>query len=63
MEKNHTLFAFKLASKEETNARNAEAGKPKWQPRDGVAVAGCTRSGRWDVRAWGMLGSDSGISC
>lgn len=63
MEKNHTLFAFKLASKEDASIRQTEAEKQKWQPRDGVSIAGCTRSGRWDVRAWGMLGSDSGISC
>lgn len=63
MEKNHTLFAFKLASKEDAAVRQAEAGKPKWQPRDGVSIAGCTRSGRFNLRAWGMLGADTGLSC
>jgi hypothetical protein len=64
MEKNQTLFAFKLATKEDAKLQQEEtAAKQKWQSRDGVSIAGCTRFGRWDVRAWGMLGSDTGISC
>ncbi len=64
MEKKHTLFAFKLAAKQDTKLEQEEAsGKQKWQQRDGVSIAGCTRSGRFDVRAWGLLGSDTGLSC
>jgi hypothetical protein len=64
MEKNHTLFAFKLATKQDAKLQQEEAaGKQKWQQRDGVSIAGCTRFGRFDVRAWGIFGSDTGISC
>ncbi len=64
MEKHHTLFAFKLAAKEDAKVQQAgSTGQQKWQPRDGVAIAGCTRHGRWDVKAYGLLGADSGLSC
>lgn len=64
MENNHILFAFKLAAKQDAMLqKEEESGKQKWQSRDGVSIAGCTRFGRFDVRAWGLLGSDTGISC
>ncbi len=64
MEKNKTLFAFKVAAKEDARLQQEESsGKQKWQSRDGVSIAGCTRFGRFDVRARGIFGSDTGISC
>lgn len=64
MEKNPTLFAFKLAAnKQEMERQDETTVNRKWQPCDHVAIAGCTRFGRWDVRAYGLLGVDSGLSC
>lgn len=56
-----TLFAFKLAEKEEKEAKPANL----WQVRDGVSVAGCTdpSGGEFDVRYSTNSGGDNGVWC
>ena len=55
-----TTFAFKLAS-----AKNDKSGPriAKWQPRDGLSVAGCTdATGSGDFR-YGTPHQDTGVLC
>jgi|688.fasta_scaffold1715745_1 hypothetical protein len=62
MDKQQTLFAFQLASNQRAEQSQDTTNEPlKWQPRDGIAVAGCTGP---DARASSRIfGYDNGIYC
>ena len=62
MDKQQTLFAFQLASTPSLEQNHDTSNETQqWQPRDGVAIAGCT--GR-DARASSRIfGYDNGIYC
>lgn len=62
MDKQQTLFAFQLASNPRVEQSQNKADETqKWQPRDGVAIAGCTGP---DARASSRIfGYDNGIYC
>lgn len=58
MENGKSIFAFKLANREDAQ-KSQDAQETKWQVRDGVTLAGCTDPTRQGDYRY----SDRGIWC
>lgn len=65
MDKKQTLFAFELASQHAPkDAQDRNNAQDQWQPRDGVAIAGCTDPTGQGLHRYGTRwSSDNGVWC